>query len=120
MAIPTTNACVAAEERLLGRPLPPRLRDRLVCENGGELRCDGEVWQLHPVWDPGDARTARRSANHIARETDAARQWRGFPENGVAIGEDGSGNRLVLLPGSDAVYRWDHETTMCDPVSPAW
>lgn len=120
MALPTTEACVIVEERLVGRRLPTSLRDRLVRENGGELLCDGEFWQLHPVWDPGDRRTVQRSANHIARETDAARQWHGFPEKGVAVGEDGSGNRLVLLPGSDEIYRWDHETRACEPVSADW
>jgi hypothetical protein len=120
MALPTTELCVAAEEQTIGRRLPRAHRDRLVRENGGEIFCDGEAWQLHPVWDPSDRRTSQRSANHIARETEAARRWRGFPDGGVAVGEDGSGNRLVLLPGSDDIYRWDHETLVSEPASVTW
>ena len=120
MALPTTEACVAAEERLVGRAFPSSLRQRLIRENGGELTCDGEIWQLHPVWDPGDRRRAQSSASHIARETEAARRWRGFPGQGVAIGENIQGDRLILLPGGEEIYRWDHETATCDLVAVSW
>jgi hypothetical protein len=116
MALPTVESCVAEEERLLGRRLPRLLRARLLLENGGEVRCDGEVWYLHSVLDARERGTAKRSASHIAAETDYCKGWPGFPAGAVAVAEDGTGDRLVLLAGSDDVVRWDHETGECHPV----
>jgi CheY-like chemotaxis protein len=117
MAPPTTEASIDEEERLLGRTLPGPLRARLLRENGGEIECDGEVWQLHPVFDPTDRRTIQRSANHIARETMEGRRWRGFPDGALVLATDGSGNRLVVLPGSDEIRRWGHESCACESVA---
>jgi hypothetical protein len=88
----------------------------LLFDNGGELTCDGEVWQIHPVWDPTDRRTATRSANHIARETAEANQRSGFPHGAIVVGANGSGDLLVVLPESDEIRRWDHESCACDAL----
>ena len=41
----------------------------------------------------------------------------GFPEHGIAIASNGSGDQLLLLPSAtqpsrlqDAIFVWDHET----------
>ena len=50
------------------------------------------------------------------RETKQAREWPGFPANGVAIADNGTGDKLVFVPNdagdrlAEAVYWWDHET----------
>jgi hypothetical protein len=108
MAFPVDKSRIDDEEVKLGKKLPALLRARLGRENGGELRAAGEVWWLHPVWDATDRRTIARTANHIARETESARGWAGFPEGAIAIAENGSGDRLILL--DEEIHIWDHET----------
>ena len=116
MALPTTRRWLDEEERRLGRRLPGLLRNRLLRANGGTLTCDGDDWWLHPVLDETDRKTLQRSASHIARETAYARERPGFPAGAVSIGSDGNLDLLVLLPGDDAIYYWDHETDECTPV----
>jgi hypothetical protein len=54
------------------------MRERLLRNNGGEILVewdgDGEEWQLHPVFDDSDRETTRRSANHLVREQQSARE----------------------------------------------
>ena len=45
----------------------------------------------------------------------SAKEWTGFPDNAIAIAEDGSGDYLVILyqgenPIDNHVYHWYHET----------
>ncbi len=110
MAYPVDGETIVAAERELGRTLPDAIRARLAADNGGEIRAAGRVWQLHPVWDPTDRRTMRKTANNILVETQAAQSWAGFPEGAVAIASDGSGDLLILPAGEDNVRLWDHET----------
>ena len=56
------------------------------------------------------------SATHIVRETAEGGRWRGFPTGALVIAADGSGNLLVVLPGTDQIRRWDHETCACELV----
>jgi hypothetical protein len=55
-------------------------------------------------------------APHIVRETASAKEWPDFPGDALAIGANGGGDVLVLLPDpaqdryGDCVYWWDHET----------
>ena len=53
----------------------------------------------------------------LVLETKRSREWDGFPENAIAIGENGQGDKLILLPNdsnpnelSDKIYVWLHET----------
>lgn len=95
MPFPVSEEFLEAAERELGRRFPEPLRSRLVGHNGGEVRDEEEDWQLHPVWDSSDKERMRRSANHVVKETRQAREWRGFPADAIAIGENGSGDRLI-------------------------
>lgn len=78
-----------------------------------------DVWQLFPVRDESTAERLRRTWDHIVRRTEAARAWPRFPSTAVAIGEDGSGDLLVLLPDGSAacaVAVWNHETGRLDAL----
>jgi SMI1 / KNR4 family (SUKH-1) len=97
--------------------VPGDYRACTLASNGGELSTADDDWQVFPVFDDSDSKSATRSANHIVRETAAARQWRGFPIEGVALAANARGDFLVFLPHEDdpgvlapAVYLWDHET----------
>ena len=120
MAFPTQLSCIERAEAELGRQLPQPLRERLLRENGGELSAEDDDWQLHPVWDDRDRRTMGRTANHIVRETASARQWAGFPVGAVSVADNGSGDRLILRPGSTDIELWDHETRECRSVTLNW
>ncbi len=117
MPFPTSEEFVAAAELQLGIALPDSLRARLLQGNGGELEATGDSWTLFPVADTSDRKRLTRTANHIVLETQNARRWPGFPELGVPIAANGSGDYLILLPdrpGSSqlgsGVFLWDHET----------
>lgn len=117
MAYPVDETRVRDAEAQLGRTLPAALRARLLRDNGGEVECDGGAWQLFPVWDPTDRRTARKTANHVVAETRAAAAWRGFPPGAIAVAADGSGDLLVVPAGSDEIVIWRHETRELEPAS---
>ena len=120
MGLPVQEDQISSAEAQLGVRLPEELRTRLSRNNGGEVGVHGEPWTLYPVWDPTNPKTASRSANHILKETAEAREWPGFPEDGVAIGEDGFGNRLVLIPAGSSVKIWNHETLELESVEVVW
>jgi hypothetical protein len=65
---------------------------------------------LHPVSDASDRKRLSRTANDIVRETQQARKSAGFPENGIATAENVFSDLLVLLPISEHILVWDHET----------
>lgn len=51
------------------------------------------------------------------RETQGMRAWANFPPGGIAMGDNGTGDQLILLPKDNsmhelkpAVFWWDHET----------
>lgn len=97
-------------EARLARRLPQSLRTRLLANNGGDVDIAGDDWILFPVRDSSDRKRLARSANNIETETRSAIGWPRFPAGAFAIGSNGSGNLLVILPGSEAIWLWDHET----------
>ncbi|WP_201614568.1 SMI1/KNR4 family protein [Gulosibacter hominis] len=111
MAFPVDESRILAAEEALGRTFPNVLRQRLMSENGGEIDDAEEgYWFLYPVYDDSDRRRLGRSANHVVKETETWRsQADGFPQDAVAVAEDQEGNAIVLLPGDDRFYVWDHE-----------
>jgi hypothetical protein len=111
MPFPVDLALIHESGRQLGRKLPMDLRVRLHRENGAEVRALGDMWRLFPVFDASDRRRIARTANHIVRETQVARERAGLPEGSIAIAEDGSGYLLIVRAGSDEVEFWDHETS---------
>jgi hypothetical protein len=123
MGFPVEEERVAEAEGKLGRQLPPELRVRLMRENGGEVEVrgypgDDPVWQLHPVWDPSDRKRAKRSANHVVRETQESVD--DLPEGTVVIAGNGTGDLLVLVLDDDQPHWWDHETGELHPVTVDW
>ena len=114
MGLPTTNEAVEDEELRLGSNLPEVIKPLIIKNNGG-AKCvatiwKNEVWNLYAVKDTRSKKHISRSANHIERETKSAREWYGFPENGIALGGNGAGDYLIALKGSPSIYIWDHET----------
>ena len=122
MGFPVDEPRIAAAEEALGRRLPDGLRERLQRDNGGELTVEGypgdEIWQLHPVWDDGDRRRIKRTANHIVSETEENAEP--LPDGAVVVATNNTADILVLPPGSDDPAWWDHETGELHPVTTDW
>lgn len=123
MPFPTTAPRIDDAERELGIRIPREYRERLMARNGGELTTAGDDWQVFPVFDPTDRKTAGRTASHIVQETRSARECDGFPPGAVAIAANGEGDYLVLLPAATPgrldgqVQVWNHETRKCKPAA---
>lgn len=94
---PVEEQYVVAAEQHLGVTFPGSYRAWLLACNGGEVEVDGEWWDLHPVADASDPRRIGPTWDHVCRQTDLARLLGGFPAAAISIGEDGSGDRLVLM-----------------------
>ena len=107
---------IAEAESALGVKFPSRFKEKMKRENGGEVEVGNDTYALYPFFDKTDIKRIKRTTNHIVLETKNAREWTNFPSNGIAIGDNGSGDKLVLLPDnnssadlSDQIYIWSHE-----------
>ncbi len=65
-----------------GRKLPPEYVERMLRENGGVARIDGQTWELYPIRDVSDKRRLKRTCNHVVRETAGLRGLPNFPAEG--------------------------------------
>ncbi len=117
MPFPLDVKSLQATEEKLGLTFPSTFRGKMLRDNGGSVCAWGETWWLHPFLDNSDRKRIARTCNDIVRETAAARKSNAFPETAVAIGHNGGGDHLILIPKQDtlgelaqAVYWWDHET----------
>ena len=124
MAFPTDIKYIETAEKALGVSLPSAWRCRLLSSNGGELYLAEEDWTVFPVFDTSDRKKTSRTANHIVRENQSAREWRGFPPAAIAVAENGSGDYLVFLPSQSSpgvldekLLLWSHETCALSVVT---
>ena len=102
-------------------------RPSLQAENGGEILLDpadeDSNFLLLPVFDTSDKKHLRRTCNHIAKETQSARQnWHGFPAEAVVIGDNQCGELLVLLPQSpqqlgETLFLWSSDGGTLEAVA---
>ncbi|HYI78084.1 MAG TPA: SMI1/KNR4 family protein [Chryseolinea sp.] len=124
MAFPVDEQYITVAETELGLTFPSTFKEKMKRENGGEIETEYGSWTIHPFFDKSDAKRIKRTTNHIIIETRNSKEWYGFPENGVAIGDNGSGDKLVLLPTdsnpselSDKIYVWLHETSEIEELA---
>jgi hypothetical protein len=96
---------------------PTTFKQKMLTKNGGAIIFEDEVWRLYPFFDKTNNKTAGRTCNHIGLETKNARKWIGFPQQAIAIGENGGGDKVIMLPDtkdtsmlSDGIHIWLHET----------
>lgn len=117
MAFPVDEQYINATEKELGLIFPKTFKEKMKNENGGEIETEYGTWIMHPFFDKSDIKRIKRTTNNIILETKNSREWNGFPENAIAIGENSLGDKLILLPTdsnpnelSDQIYVWLHET----------
>ncbi|WP_437921920.1 SMI1/KNR4 family protein [Sphingobacterium sp. LRF_L2] len=117
MPFPVDIKYILETEQELEFVFPESFKSKMIKENGGELMTGDGDWQLFPFFDKSDNKRMSRTCNHIVLETKQAREWDNFPDNGIAIASNGSGDNLVLLPFDndnkklkEEIYLWQHET----------
>ena len=117
MPFPVDLKYIIETEQELGLVFPDSFKSKMTKENGGELITEEDDWQLFPFFDKLDNKRISRTCNHIVLETKQARAWDNFPDNGIAIASNGSGDNLILLPSDndkkklrEEIYLWQHET----------
>jgi hypothetical protein len=88
---------VVAAEQKLGASLPYSYRQAMKTSNGGQVRAHNDYWNLFPILDTSDRKRLKRSCNDILYETKRCRDWPGWPENALAIADNGTRDRLVLF-----------------------
>ncbi len=125
MPFPVDLKWITQTEQKLGVRFPASFVTAMSRMNGGSVRTHVDVFELFPFLDASDRKRIQRTCGSIDRETMSARKgWHGFPPNAVAIGENGGGDLLILLPMPDqpdmlqhSVYWWDHETGEVEQVA---
>lgn len=124
MAFPVPPELVRAAERKLGRVFPPEYFVSICELNGGSVRdVRGEDWELFSIFDATDRRRLRATCQDVCRETERLRQLGWFPDGVVAIGTNGGGDAIVLLPSEDGrsflpeIYCWRLDEPELDVVA---
>lgn len=124
MPYPLDIKYIIETEQELEMLFPDNFKIKMLKENGGELMTDDDSWQLFPFFDKSDNKRMSRTCNHIILETKQAKSWDNFPENGVAVASNGSGDFLILLlikgnaqKLSDEIFIWFHETGEIEKIA---
>jgi hypothetical protein len=123
MPFPLDEKYIKETESELNVKFPSEFKNRMIKSNGGELLISDEFeFELYPFFDKTDRKRISRTCNHIGLETKNAREWNGFPDNGIAIGADGYGNQLILTHNgngnlTDELYFWNHETRQLEKIA---
>lgn len=113
MPFPVNEKYIIETESELNVKFPLNFKKRMIKENGGEIDSENYFFQLHPFFDKSDKKRISRTCNHIVLETKNGKEWEGFPENAIVIGDGGSGDLIFLLHRGDgilseAIYLWDY------------
>jgi len=126
MPFPIASSEIEKTEVKSGFIFPPTFKARMTCENGGDVDIAGEEWSLFPFLDASDRKRLARTCNDILRETIQMKGWDGFPSDAFAIGSNGFGDCIYLLPERDGekvlgetIFRFDHETGESEPIAPS-
>lgn len=93
-------------------------------ENGGTTLFANQQWTIYPFPDKSDPEARKRTEANIFRHTLSARELDYFPPNGIAIGDNGRGDRLILLPADpygnqlgETIYVWLQKNGEIDVLS---
>ncbi len=122
MPFPVEEQYIIETESKLKVKFPPKFKNKMMEDNGGEIEKEDIFYELFPFFDRSDKKRISRTCNHIELETKNAQKWNNFPQNAIAIGEDGCGNYAVLIHNGDGnlgeeVYDWFHETGELEKIA---
>lgn len=125
MPFPVDAKWITQTEEKLGVRFPASFVAAMSKMNGGTVRTRIDHFVLFPFLDASDRKRIQRTCGSIDRETIAARKdCTGFPPDAVAIGGNGGGDLLILIPMPEhpdtlqySIYWWDHETGEIEQVA---
>jgi hypothetical protein len=123
MPFPIDEKYITITEKKIGVKFPRGFCLKMMRDNGGVVKTPPDAWHLAPFYDTSNKKRIKRTCNDIVKETASAKKWPDFPDGAVAIGANGSGDQLILLPEDEtgklqeAVYWWDHETGEINKVA---
>ncbi len=114
MPFPLDEKYILEAENELGVEFPDSYKEKMLIENGGELDVEFDCFDLFPFWDKSDKKRLARTCNSVVRETLNERTHYRFPENLIAIGNNGGGDLLVFKIESNGklentLFWLDHE-----------
>ena len=124
MPFPIEIKYIQEAEHELDLIFPESFKIKMLNENGGELISEDEDWQMFPFFDKSDKKRISRTCNHIVLETQNAKLWDSYPDNGVAIATNGYGDLLLLLPIEsdnnllgESIFMWFHDTGEIEKIA---
>ncbi|MFO1044085.1 MAG: SMI1/KNR4 family protein [Planctomycetaceae bacterium] len=125
MPFPVDVRWITETEQKLGVHFPASFVTAMVRMNGGTVDAGFDRFELFPFLDGTDRKRLQRTCGSIDRETISSRKSSNvFPRDGVAIGENGGGDLLLMIPLPEhpdtlqhTVYWWDHETGQIEIVA---
>ena len=86
----------------------------MILDNGGEAETAEDGWEFYSIKDTSDRKRISRTCNHIISESEACKGYGNFPENCIAIANNGMGDQMIFLKEGDKfkeeVFLWLHET----------
>jgi hypothetical protein len=105
MPFPVEEKYIIETEKELNIIFPSHFKNRMKKINGGDLISEKNAYEfeLFPFYDQSDQKSIGRTYNHIGSETENARKMPNFPNDAVAIGDDGCGNYIILIPENDKI-----------------
>lgn len=114
MPFPIELKYIIEAEKEAGFKFPKIFKEKMQKENGGEYFAEDEDWFLFPFFDKSSTKRLSRTCNHILLETKKAKEWENFPKNAFVIGENQSGDFLILKEKEpkelgDEIYIWYHD-----------
>jgi len=102
MPFPVDAKWITQTEQKLGVRFPASFVTAMSKMNGGSVRTYIDQFELFPFLDAFDRKRIQRTRGSIDRETATVRKdWYGFPPDAVAIGANGGGDLLILIPMPD-------------------
>ena len=114
MAFPVEEKFIVRTESELGVCFPNSFKSKMSQDNGGEVLVGEDIYYLFPFYDDSDKKRIRKTCNSITRETLNERKHFRFPDNLIAIGNNGGGDLLVFKISEkgcleEMVYWLNHE-----------
>lgn len=114
---PVKSAYIEEMEFRLGITFPVVFKNRMMKENGGQIKAGGHIWHLFPFFDELDIHRMINTCDHIGIITLQARKWVLFPQEAVVIGSNTAGDLLILLPEkyhpaqlAECIYSWNRQS----------
>ena len=110
MGLPVSETVITETENKGEFSFPLQWKRLLMASNGFEIEADIDTWRGYPVKDTSSNKNLSRSTNHVLWETEQLRKFPEFPDNVVAVGENGAGDALVIEKHNYEILAWFHET----------